>query len=148
MFLCEHLWYPSGANFVIFQCCHYRFLCIEADIQLGRQFPCRNPPICVDQSIKTPFILWCDSCAWPSRMWRVFHTAVTTAETCHPLPHCANIHCLFSVNVQQALMNVIGCNFFHVEELSYTPLLDMCFHVRHHFVRLLVCCHLLHGNKI
>ena len=52
-----------------------------------------------------------DSCAWPFKMWIVFHDTVTTAETHHPPPHCAHIHCLVSINVQQALMNVSECNF-------------------------------------
>ena len=38
-------------------------------------------------------------------MWLVFHIAVTTAETHHPLPHCAHIYCLVSLNIQQVLMN-------------------------------------------
>ena len=62
--------------------------------------------------IETLFISWCDSCAWTSGTWLVFHVAVATAETRHPPPHCANVHCLVSVNVQQASMNVFGCNFF------------------------------------
>jgi len=102
MFLCEHSWDPPGANFAIIQRCHHRFHCIEADIQLRTQFSSCNPL----------FISWCDSCAWLSGMWLVFHVAVTTAETRHPLPHGANIHCLVSINVHQASMNVIGCNFF------------------------------------
>jgi hypothetical protein len=51
-------------------------------------------------------------------MWLVFHVAVATAETGYPPPHCANIHCLVSVNVQQASMNVIGCNFFPHGEIQ------------------------------
>ena len=126
---------------------YHRFQCIEADSQLRTQFPSHNPSIHADELIEMPFILWCDSCAWPSRMWLVFHAAVAIAETRHPPPHCANIHCLVSVNVQQ-VSNVIGCNFFHMEEFNYTPLLHTHFHVRHHFVRLPLCCHLSHGNKI
>ena len=148
MFLYEHLWDPSGTNFAIFQSCHHRFQHIEADIQLYTQFPSRNPSIHADELIETLFISWCDSYAWPSRTWFVFHVAVATAETCHLPPHCANIHCLVSKNVQQASMNVIGCNFFHMEQFNYTPLLHMHFHIRRHFVRLLLCCHLSHGNKI
>ena len=112
MFLCQHLWDPPGANFAIFQHTHC-FQCIEADIQLCTQFPGCNLSIRVDKLIETLFILWCDSCAWQSGMWLAFHVAVATAETHHPPPPCANIHCLVSVNVQQASMNVIGCNFFH-----------------------------------
>ena len=147
MFLCEHLWDPPGANFVIFQHCHHHFQCIGADIQLCTQFTSHNPPIHVDELIETLLISWCDSCAWSSGTWLVFHVAVTTAETRHPPPHCANIHCLVSINVQQASRNVIGCIFFHMEEFHYTPLLHMHFHVRRHFVRLPLCCRLSHINK-
>ena len=147
MFLCEHLWDPPGANFVIFQHCHHRFQCIGADIQLCTQFTSHNPPIHADELIETLLISWCDSCAWSSGTWLVFHVAVTTAETRHPPPHCANIHCLVSINVQQASRNVIGCIFFHMEEFHYTPLLHMHFHVRRHFVRLPLCCRLSHINK-
>jgi len=147
MFLCDHSWDPPGANFAIFQCCHHHFQCIEADIQLRTQFPSRNQLIRQDELIEMLFISWCDSCAWPSGTWLAFHVIVATAEMRHPLPHYANIHCLVSVNVQQASMNVIGCNFLRMEEFNYTPLLHTHFHVRCHFVRLPLCCHLLHGNK-
>jgi hypothetical protein len=30
----------------------------------------------------------------------------------HPQPHCAHTHCLFFVNVQQASIDVMWCNFF------------------------------------
>jgi len=61
---------------------------------------------------------------WLSRIWFVFHIAVTTAETNHPPPHCAHVHCLFFINVEQALMDVSGCNFFHLEE--YNDLSSLC----------------------
>ena len=64
--------------------------------------------------------------------WRSL--TVTTAETHHPLPHCAHIQRLVSINVQQVLMNVNGCHFFCTEEFSPTALLHMHFHVRHYFV--------------
>ena len=35
-------------------------------------------------------------------MWLAFLVAVATAETHHPAPHCAHIHCLVSTNIQQA----------------------------------------------
>jgi len=148
MFLCEHLWDPPGATFAVFQCCHHCFHCIEAYIQLRTQYPSHNLPICMDELVESLFILWCNSCSWPSGMWLVCHVAVASAETCHPPPHSANVHCLVSINVQQALMNVMGCNFFHVEEFNYTPLLHTHFSCRRHFVRLPLCCHLSHGNKI
>ena len=65
-----------------------------------------------------------------------------TAETHHPPPHCAHIHCLVSTNVQQMSMNVNGCNFFCTEEFNATPLLHLHSHVRHYCVRLPLCCHL------
>jgi len=73
---------------------------------------------------------------------------VITAETHHPPAHCAHIHCLVSLNVQQALMDVNGCHFFHMGEFRDAPLLHLHFHVSHHSVRLPLCCHLSHGNKM
>ena len=148
MFLCEHTWDPPGANFAIFQHCHHRFQRNEADIRLCTQFPSHNPPIRMEELIEMLFISWCDSCAWPSETWLVFHAPATTAETRHPPLHCGNIHGLFSINVQQALINVIEWNFFCMEEFNYTHLLHTHFHVRCHFVRQPLCCHLSHGNKI
>ena len=76
-----------------------------------------------------------------------FHVAVATAEMQYQPPLL--IHFLVSINVEQVLMNVSGCHFFHMKEFSDTPLLFMHFHVRHHFVRLPLplCYHLSHGNK-
>ena len=65
--------------------------------------------------------------------------SLSTAETCHPPPHCGHIHCLVSISVQQALLNVSGGHFFHKEEFSDTLFLHTHFHVRHHFVRLPLC---------
>jgi len=42
-------------------------------------------------------------------------------------------------------MNVNGCNYFHMEESSDTSLLLT--HSTWHFVRLPLCCHLLHSKK-
>ena len=76
-------------------------------------------------------------------IWNVANIIVTTAET-----HCAHIHCLVSINVQQALMNISGLSFFCIEEFCDTSLLHMHFHVRCHRVRLHLCCHLPHDNKM
>ena len=78
--------------------------------------------------------------------WRWPTVTVTTAETHHPPLHYADIHCLVSINTQQASMNVSGCHLFCMEELHSTSLLYRYFHVRRHFVRLPLCCHLLLGN--
>jgi hypothetical protein len=51
------------------------------------------------------------------------HITVATAEMHHPLPHFAPIHCLVSVNVQQASMNVKGCSFFLHREIQW----HLCF---------------------
>ena len=93
------------------------------------------------------FISWCDSCACPEcglsfmlllplKKHITLHLAVLTCTVWSPL------------NVQQASMNVSGCHFFCMEEFSSTPLLHKHFYVRHHFVRLPLCCHLSHSNKI
>ena len=78
----------------------------------------------MDKLIKVLFIVWCDSCAWPSGMWLVFHVAVTTAETHHPPPHCAHIRCLVSINIQQVSVSVNRCNCLSMEELSS---MSLCF---------------------
>ena len=41
----------------------------------------------------------------------VITVTVVTAETHHPLPHCAQIHCLASINTQQALVNFSKSQF-------------------------------------
>ena len=91
LFLCEHLWDFPGANFTVFQRCHHLFQLTEADIQLCTQFPGHNLLIHVDELITTRFISWCDNCACLSECELLF--TVTTAETHHPLPHSAHIHC-------------------------------------------------------
>jgi len=42
----------------------------------------------------------------------------------------------------------VGAIFFHVEEFNDAPLLYVHFHVRCHFVRVPLCCHLPHGNDV
>ena len=41
-----------------------------------------------------------------------------------------------------------GVIFFHIEEFNDILLLHMHFHVRHCSVRLPLCCHLWHSNKM
>ena len=74
-------------------------------------------------------------CRWPT---------VTTAETHHPSPHCAHIHCSDSITVQQVSVNISECHFFLMGEFNVTPLFQTLFHVRYYFVRLFLCYHLLH----
>lgn len=74
------------------------------------------------------------------RNWK--WSAVTTAEMQHPPCHCAKICCLVSINIQQVLMNVNGCNVYYMVEFSGTPLLHVYF-----YVTLPLCCHLFHGLK-
>jgi len=72
---------------------------------------------------------------------------VSTAEMQHPSVNHAHIQ-MVSINIHQSLRNISGCHFFHMVGFSYTPLLHMLFHVRCHSVRLLLCCHVSHSNKI
>ena len=51
----------------------------------------------------------------------LFHVTVATAEIHHPLPRCAHTHCLVSINIQQMLMNVSECKFFHMEGFKLQP---------------------------
>jgi len=138
---------PRWRNVAIHKCFQHHFQCTEVDIQLCTQFLGCNL-IHADELIKTLFISWCDSCAWPFRMWLAFHVAVTTAETHYPLPIYAHIHCLLSINIQQVLMNVNGCHFFHMEEFSFTPQFQPHCHVTHRCVRLPLCCRPSHSNKM
>ena len=69
----------------------------------------------------------------------------STAETHHPPPHGVHIHCLVSINVQQALMHAHRFTCFRMEEFNFTSLLHMHFHVRRHHPILvgrsnLYCC--------
>ena len=89
----------------------------------------------------------CCSCQNLHQSWGSTVT-IATAEMQHSLPRCAHSHCLVSINIQQALTNVSGCLFFCMEEFNDTPLLHRHFHVRHHSVRLPLCCHLSHGYKM
>ena len=73
---------------------------------------------------------------------RRHNVTVATTEKHHPSSHCAHIHCLVSINIQQALMNVNRCYLFHMEKFNDSPLLHRCFHVR-----LPLCCHLSYGDK-
>ena len=76
---CKHTWDVPDTNFVIIQHCHNHFQCIESNIQLHTQLTFCNPLIQANEQIEMIFILRCDSCAWLSRMWLVFHVTVTTA---------------------------------------------------------------------
>ena len=79
-------------------------------------------------------------------------TCMSRGDPLLPLLKCTN-QCLTVLTptvwsprkVQQAPMNANGCHIFHMEEFSDTP---SDFHVRHYFVRLLLCCHLSHSNKM
>jgi len=108
LFLCEHSWDLPGANSAVFQCCHLWFQCIEAVVQFCSQFPGCKLLTCADDLIEMLFVLWCNSYAWPSRSWLVFHVTVATVKY---TTHCAHNHRLLSINVKQVSMNVIGCDF-------------------------------------
>ena len=49
---------------------------------------------------------------------------VTPTKTHYPLPNCAYIHCLISVNIQLVSINVNRCNCFHMEEFNSISLLS------------------------
>jgi len=81
------------------------------------------------------------------RLSTVTFYPLSTAEMHHPLLHCAHMYFLVSINVWKASVNVNGSSFC-TGEFSDTPLLSTHFHVRHHVVRLPLCCHLSHDNKM
>ena len=47
-------------------------------------------------------------------------------STIHPPPHCAHVHWVVSINVQQTLMNVSSCHFFPTWRNSLPPLYSIC----------------------
>ena len=58
------------------------------------------------------------------------------------------LHPLFGLhNDLQVSMIISGCNFSCMEEFSDPLLPHTCFHIRHHSVRLPLCCHLSHSNN-
>ena len=74
----------------IFQHSHYHQLCIFASDE--------QEPVCYNHNnLHQP---------------RQSTVAVTTAEMHHPPTHCAYIHCLVSINVQQLFRNANKCHFF------------------------------------
>ena len=70
----------------------------------------------------------------------LFHSGSdkSIVETHHPQLHCAHIHCLASIKVQQVLRNAIAC-FFHRKKFNDIPLLHTHLHAQCHFVRLPIC---------
>jgi len=97
------------------------------------------------------------SCVFSWAMKNLHVTLITICTTggdcchchhCWKTPHCAHIYCLVSINIQQAVMNVNGCHFFHMEEFSDTPLVHPHFHVSLYSVRLPLYCHLSYGNSM
>ena len=83
----------------------------------------QSPPLAMDfcQWWTSAFMPCLEKYSWLSGTWLVFHVTVPNAETNHPPPHCAHIHSLVSINIQQVLMNVSGC-LFSAWRNSVTPL--------------------------
>ena len=60
--------------------------------------------------------------AWMCKLLALQLITICTdrADPLSSLPPCTHIHCLVSIDIQQASMNVNGCHFFHVEKFSDT----------------------------
>ena len=95
----------------MFQRCHHNFQCVEADMQLCMLFLGCNPLICVHELTETLFILWCDSCAWSSGIWLVFHV------TCC---HCWNAP-LITSHCSHELFGLHKCSG-SINECEWVPL--------------------------
>ena len=87
----------------------------------------------------------CDTCSWLFGIYLVIHVAVTTTGTHHPPSLNAHIHHLVSINIKKVSVNAI---FFCMDEFNDAPLFNTHFLVRCHVVRLPLCCHLSHSNKM
>lgn len=70
-------------------------------------------------------------CPVPSKTELAIYIIFATVEIHYPSSNCAHIHCLVTLNIQQTLMNVNGCNFFfYIKEwtsASYTLSCWCCF---------------------
>ena len=116
LFLCKHLWDLPGTNFGTFQ------------------FSSKHCPLVVMHQFTGMSWLRCSSFHGVTavhdhpRTWFIFHIAVATADMHHPSPHHAHIHCMISINVQQASMYVNGCHCLScMEEISSISLPHMHF---------------------
>ena len=138
LFLCEHAWEPPSTNFVIFQHCHHCLQCSGADIQLCTQFPDCN------------LLIHTDELRWLFISWQLCMAIWSMASLPYHCCHCWNAPPTASqcINVQQASMNVNGCNFSCIEEFNDTPLLHTHFHVRRHSAWLSLCCHLSYSSNM
>ena len=91
----------------------------------------------MNKSLYATLIKVCSSGGDPLLLWPLLNTPPTTS---HPL---------FGLHKDSASIN--ECQWvllFQHEDFNSTPLLHLHFHVRHHSVRLLLCCHLSHGDKM
>ena len=85
----------------------------------------------MNKSLYATLIKVCSSGGDPLLLWPLLNTPPTTS---HPL---------FGLHKDSASIN--ECQWvllFQHEDFNSTPLLHLHFHVRHHSVRLLLCCHL------
>ena len=106
----------------VFQRSHHHLLCIFASNE-------QEPACCARNYLHQQ--------RWPTAI-------VTTAEVHDLPPHCAHIHCSVSLKCSASIDECQWVPFFFCTgEFNDTPLLHLCFHVR-----LLLCCHLSHGNKM
>ena len=99
----------------------------------------------MDELMEMLFILWWQLC---TAIWNVaclscccrWHAPPTTSL-------CSQT--LFGLHKHSARIDECKCTIFcHVEEFSDTPLLHVHFSVSCHFVKLPLCCHLSHSNKM
>lgn len=141
LFLCEHTWDLPGANFVIFQHYHH-FQCTGADIQLSTESPCGNPPICADMLTET-FCGVTGMSGHPERGSFFMSLLPLVKRTTYP--SCCS-HPLFDLRKHSA--SIDECHwvpFFLNGEAQLTHLCSIC---TSRSVSLLLCCRLLHSNKM
>ena len=96
----------------------------------------------MNKSLHAVFLTICMTMACLSHGCCCCWNARSTASLCS--------HPLFGLQKHSASISECqrGAIFFYMEEFSSIPLFSMCFHVRHHSVRLPLCCHLSHGNNM
>lgn len=86
--------------------------------------------------------------AWPSRTWLVFYLSITSGKIHHLLPHCAPIHCLVFINIQQVSANVNGCIFFLAGRIKFHIFASCRLPYHMQFCQTALLCHLSYGNNM
>ena len=128
--------YEEHNDFLIEEICSYGALCFNS----------HHHELCIFTSNEQEFACFHCKKSAPAEVTRCFwqcccNAPPTTSLCSHPL-----------FDLHKLSTGISKCQwvsfFFHMEEFNSMPLVHLCFHVRCHFVRVPLCCHLSHSNKM